>query len=462
MQRVFVLDKNQQPIMPCHPARARKLLASGKAAVFRQFPFTIVLNSRETGETQPLNLRVDPGSKTTGLALVLQGKTGDQCVWGANLNHRGQQIKDALEKRRAIRRSRRNRKLRYRKPRFLNRTRPKGWLPPSVQSRVDNLETWSRKLKRFAPVSAIQVETVRFDTQLIENPTLSGADYQQGDLAGWEVREYLLYRHKHTCAYCAGLTGDNILEKEHIIPKSLGGVNRLKNFVIACRTCNEDKNALHPNAWAILCHQRGDKLNLKRSSNMHQIMTGYRPSLKDAVAMNATRYAVGRALKNVSDNVTFWSGGRTKKNRTEQRYPKEHWVDAACIGERGNQVKITLDTPLIISAKGHGSRQMCRVNKYGFPRTKAKEFSSVKGFQTGDMVKAKVTSGKKTGTYFGRVAVRKSGYFNIQSANGVTQGVAAKFCQLVHRTDGYNYSKEKAIPPTTHSENRVAVSLPKN
>ena len=461
MQRVFVLDKNQQPLMPCHPARARKLLASGKAAMFRQFPFTLILNGRETGETQPIDSRVDPGSKTTGLALVLRGKTGDQCIWGANLNHRGQQIKDALEKRRAIRRSRRNRKLRYRKPRFLNRTRPKGWLPPSVQSRVDNVEAWTKKLKRLSPVSAAQVETARFDTQLMESPTLSGADYQQGDLAGWEIREYLLYRHKHTCAYCAGLTGDPILEKEHVMPRSLGGTNRLKNLVISCRTCNVDKNNLHPNAWATLCGQRGDKLNLKRSSNMQQIMTGYRPSLKDAALMNATRYAIGRVLKTILQDVTFWSGGRTKKNRSSQRYQKEHWIDAACVGERGDTVLIKNVVPLTISAKGHGSRQMCRVNKYGFPRTTAKASSFVKGFKTGDMVKAKVTTGKKTGTHFGRVAVRKSGYFNIQSADGVVQGIAAKYCKILHKTDGYHYDRRPAIPPTTHSKNRVPVSLPK-
>ena len=322
--RVLVLDNQKQPLMPCRPARARQLLRDGKAAVFRRYPFTIVLKERQGGETQPVALNVDPGSKTTGIALVALFQRDQVAVYGQHIVHRGQQIRDALESRRTIRRSRRHRKTRYRKPRFLNRTRPAGWLPPSLMSRVYNVETWTKRLSRFVPITSANVETVRFDTQLIENPDIAGKEYQQGSLFGWELREYLLYRHQHICAYCHGLTKDLVLEKEHVTPKALGGSNRLANHVISCRECNVDKGSLHPNAWMSLCKQRGDKLNLTRARNMQRIMDGYRPSLRDAAAVNATRYAVGNSIKYIIPNTQFWSGGLTKKNRSEQGHTKDH------------------------------------------------------------------------------------------------------------------------------------------
>jgi hypothetical protein len=193
MQRVFVLDTNKQPLMPTHPAKARKLLAAGKAAVYRRYPFTIILKyAVEQPELQPVELKLDPGSKTTGVSIVAQFTRGWFVLWAANLHHRGQVVKKNLDSRRAIRRGRRTRKTRYRQPRFNNRTRPKGWLPPSLLSRVVNVEVWGGRLIRSCPLSAIQVETVRFDTQLMVNPEVSGVEYQQGELQGYEVREYLL------------------------------------------------------------------------------------------------------------------------------------------------------------------------------------------------------------------------------------------------------------------------------
>ena len=455
--RVLVLDNHKQPLMPCRPARARKLLRDGKAAVFRRYPFSIVLKERQGGETQSVALNVDPGSKTTGVALVASFQRGHVALYGQHIIHRGQQVCAALESRRAIRRSRRNRKTRYRKPRFLNRTRSAGWLPPSLMSRVYNVETWAKRLNRYTPVTLANVETVRFDTQLIENPDIAGKDYQQGSLFSWELREYLLYRHQHTCAYCHGLTKDVVLEKEHIMPKALGGSNRLANHVISCRRCNEDKGKLHPNAWVALCKQSGDKLNLTRAKNMQRIMDGYRPSLKDAAAVNATRYAIGHRIKSIIPNTHFWSGGLTKKNRSKQRYTKDHWVDAACVGQNGSAVSMECNHILTASAKGHGSRQMCRVDKYGFPRTSAKTTSVVHGFRTGDLVVANVPSGKKKGLYVGRVAVRKSGSFNIQTEIGSVQGISYKHCRITQRSDGYNFNYGAAIPPGTKVPGLLAV-----
>jgi hypothetical protein len=149
--------------MACHPARARELLRKEKAAVFRMQPFTIILKFRSDGDVQSTEFKVDPGSKTTGIALVAHFKRGYQLIWAANLEHRGQAIRLALESRRSLRHGRRGRKTRYRQARFLNRTKPQGWLPPSLQSRVDNISIWYHRLLRYVPLTLAEVETVRFD-----------------------------------------------------------------------------------------------------------------------------------------------------------------------------------------------------------------------------------------------------------------------------------------------------------
>ena len=414
--------------MPTYPARARKLLKIGKAAVYRRYPFTIILKyAVDAPQTQSAQLKIDPGSKTTGISIVAQFTRGWVVLWAANLTHRGQAIKLNLEKRRAVRRSRRHRNIRYRKPRFNNRTRPKDWLPPSLQSRVDNVYHWAKKLQRNIPITSIQVETVRFDTQKMENPEISGVEYQQGELVGYEVREYLLEKWGRKCAYCD--VKDKPLEVEHITARSRGGTNRVSNLTLACKPCNGDKG--NRPIEEFLAH---DPARLKR------ILAQAKAPLKDAAAVNATRYATGGALKSLGLPVSFWSGGRTKHNRVRQGYDKDHWIDAVCVGETGGKVHIpeTLQ-PLQIKAMGRGSRQMCQVDKYGFPRTKPKQFKRVKGFQTGDIVKATAPKGKKAGVHTGRVAVRTKGSFRVGSVDGINW----KYCKLLHRMDGYGYENTR-------------------
>lgn len=99
--------------MPCKSARARKLLSTGKAAVFRRYPFTIILKDRAGGDAQLLAIKIDPGSKTTGISLNAEFVQGSTSVFGAHIQHRGDQIKEALAGRRAIRGGRRSRKTRY-------------------------------------------------------------------------------------------------------------------------------------------------------------------------------------------------------------------------------------------------------------------------------------------------------------------------------------------------------------
>ena len=170
-------------------------------------------------------------------------------------------------------------------------------------------------------------------------------------------------------------------------------------------------------------------------------MSQVKRPLKDAAAVNATRYRIGNDLKAIGIPVSFSSGGLTKFNRCQQGYPKEHWIDAACVGTNGSKVFIPKNLrPLQIKACGRGSRQMCRVNRYGFPRTGPKKEKRIHGFQTGDLIKAIVTKGKKIGTYLGRVAVRKTGNFNITMLKKTIQGINYRYCTLLQKTDGYSYA----------------------
>ncbi len=429
MQRVFVVSSTRQHLMPCTPARARMLLTEKKAAVLNRYPFTIILKDRADGDTQPIEFKTDPGSKLTGVALIAEyAKRGKTVVFAAEIHHRGQAIKKALDSRRSIRRSRRNRKTRYRAPRFDNRTRPEGWLPPSLMSRVYNTMTWAQRLQRLAPLTSVAVETVRFDMQKMVNPEISGVEYQQGTLAGFEVKQYLLQKWGHRCAYCG--TGNIPLQIEHIIPKSRGGTDRVSNLTLSCEDCNQRKNNLTAVEFG---HPEVQKQALM--------------PLKDAAAVNATRYAIGNTLKSLGLPVTFWSGGRTKFNRNQQGYPKAHWIDAACVGESGAHVKLDSNMAVLqVKACGHGCRQMCRMDKFGFSRTSAKSTRVVEGFRTGDLVKASVPTGKKTGIHVGKVAVRTSGYFNVSSTAGVVQGISYKHCSVIHRADGYSYQSKTGAP----------------
>ena len=143
------------------------------------------------------------------------------------------------------------------------------------------------------------------------------------------------------------------------------------------------------------------------------------------------------------------SGGLTKYNRVKLGFPKAHWRDAACVGKSTPQeLCVKGVTPLLITAMGHGSRQMCRMNKRGFPRTGPKAARRVKGFQTGDIVRAVVLTGKYAGRYTGRVAVRRSGSFDVTTANAKVQGISYRFCSALHCCDGYDYRKGgAAFPP---------------
>jgi len=416
--------------MPCSEKRARLLLERGRARVHKMLPFTIRVVDRlaEDSEFQALRVKLDPGSKTTGIALVRETENDGVAVVNLfELMHRGRQISEALTARRGHRRLRRSH-LRYRAPRFDNRgNKQRGWLAPSLQHRVDTTLAWVNRLERLAPVSAISTELVRFDMQALENPEIEGVQYQQGTLAGYEVREYLLEKWKRTCAYCDAR--DVPLQIEHIQPKAKGGSNRISNLTLACPVCNAKKAALPIEVFLA-----------RQPERLKRIQAQARRPLKDAAAVNSTRWALVNLLKMTGLAVETASGGRTKFNRHQLGIPKTHALDAACVGVVNSIVDWQKPT-LCIKAMGRGSYQRTRLDKFGCVRGYLTRSKNIRGFQTGDMVRATVTKGKKTGSYSGRVAVRASGSFNIQTRNGLVQGVHSRYCTVVQRGDGYGYSQ---------------------
>jgi 5-methylcytosine-specific restriction endonuclease McrA len=424
--RTFVLDKNLKPLDPCHPARARELLKKGRAKVFKRYPFTIVLQDRilEDSVTHCHRIKIDPGSKTTGIAVV-QEQTG-RVTNALEIAHRGQQIKDALESRRSLRRGRRNRKTRYRKPRFLNRTRKTGWLPPSLDSRIANIETWVRRIIKVCPVTAISQELVRFDLQQFQNPEISGVEYQRGELFGFEIKEYLLQKWNRKCAYC-GVT--NVpFEVEHILAKSKGGSNRVSNLCLSCHSCNQAKGS-----------KPVEEFLKKKPEILQRILAQAKTPLKDAAAVNATRWELYRRLQLTGLPVELGSGGRTKFNRQTRGIEKQHWTDAACVGESTPE-RLLLNSvkPLLIKAKGHGRRQRCGTDRFGFPIRHAPAQKLFMGFQTGDLVRANVLTGKYAGSYTGRIAIRFRPSFKL-TARDKCFDVHPKHLTTIHKADGYEY-----------------------
>ena len=444
---VFVLDKRKRPLMPCSEKRARLMLERGRARVHRMVPFTIRLVDRraEGSAVQPVRVNLDPGSKVTGMALVRESEAVDattgevrnarMVLWLAEIQHRGSAIRDQLTARRAFRRRRRG-NLRYRAPRFLNRTKPDGWLAPSLQHRVDTILTWVRRLRRWAPVTALSQELVRFDTQALQNPEIAGTEYQQGTLFGYEVRGYLLEKWHRQCVYCD-------IEQvpftiDHVHPKSLGGSDRVSNLTLACFPCNKRKGAQDVRVFLAHDPERLARIEKQRTA-----------SLKDAAAVNSTRWALYERLKTTGLAVEVGSGGRTKWNRSRLGVPKAHCLDAVCVGHV-DTVEHWRQPVLSIKATGRGSYQRTRLTRHGFPRGYLTRSKSAFGFQTGDMVKALVTTGKKAGTYLGRVAIRASGSFNIQTATGLVQHVHHRFCTRVQRGDGYGYIWTLLHPALNH------------
>jgi 5-methylcytosine-specific restriction endonuclease McrA len=373
---VFVLDKHKKPLMPCTPRRARLLLEQKRAVVHRLSPFTIRLKDREvaTCTLQPVVLKLDPGSRISGMALARVEAMPDgevhHALHLAELAHRGEGVREALRKRAA---RRRQANLRYRPPRFANRRRKGRWLPPSLESRIGNVRTWARRYQRWVPISRIEVERVRFDTHLMHNPEVTGVLYQQGERAGWELRAYLLVKYDYCCAYCK--KRDVPFELDHIRPKGRGGSDRASNLCLACHECNQAKG------------------NRTAQEFGHpEVEAQAKAPLVDAAAVNATRYRLVEELGALGLPIGTWTGGRTRWNRARCGIEKTHALDALCVGEVAG-VQAGHHRTLLITAKGRGQYRRTNVDAHGFPNGYLMRQKQVLGFKTGDRVVAMVPEG---------------------------------------------------------------------
>ena len=299
--------------------------------------------------------------------------------------------------------------------------------------------SWVGRLRSWAPVTAVHVEKVAFDTHALSaGRPLEGVEYQQGTLAGYEVREYLLEKWGRACAYCGA---QNVpLNIDHLHPRSRGGSDRISNLALACIPCNQTKNATPIQEF------------LKtRPALLAKILQQAKAPLRDAAAVNATRWALWRALDATGLPVATASGGRTKWNRSRTGAPKSHTLDALHVGDL-ETVTAWPSTVLVVKATGRGTYCRTRTDAYGFPRLRLPRTKQVKGFTTGDLVRAIVPTGKKAGVHTGRVAVRSTGSFNITTRHGTVQGIGHRHVRLLQRADGYGY--------TTHPEARDRSAFP--
>jgi N6-L-threonylcarbamoyladenine synthase len=409
---VYVINKNGQPLMPTeNHAKVRVLLKSGKAKVVKKCPFTIQLLYDSTNHTQKVTLGVDSGSRHIGISAT----TKDKVLFEADVELRND-IVDLLSTRRELRHSRRNRKIRYRKPRFDNRKRKDGWLAPSVQQKVDSHLTMIEKVRKILPISDIVAEVASFDIQKIKNPSISGAEYQQGEqLDFWNVREYVLFRDGHTCQCCKGKSKDKILNVHHIESRKTGG-DAPNNLITLCETC----------------HTGYHNGTVKLPKTIHRGM-----SFRDATFMGIMRWAFYNKLKEIYPNVSLTYGYITKHTRIENDLPKDHYIDARCIS--GNPKAVSSGEVFYYKKVRCHNRQIhkAKILKGGIKKRNQAPYE-VKGFRLYDKV---LWKGQKC-FIFGR---RSTGRMDLRLLDGthINASVGYKNLKLLNMCSNYLIEQKK-------------------
>lgn len=305
---VYVLDIDEKPLMPTtRHGKVRRLLKEGKAKVVKRCPFTIQLLYDSTRYVQEINLGIDAGSKHIGVSATTKEKE----LYAADVELRDD-IVDLISTRRECRRTRRNRKTRYRKARFNNcvSTKKAGWLAPSIKQKIQTHLTVVANVYKILPVKNLIVETASFDIQKIKNPNLSNEEYKQGEQLGfWNVREYVLFRDNHICQCCKGKSKDKILNVHHIESRKTGG-DAPNNLITLCETC----------------HKGYHNGSVKLPKTIHRGM-----SFRDATFMGIMRKSLLFELRKIYPNVKETYGYITKNTRITHSLPKDHYIDARCI-----------------------------------------------------------------------------------------------------------------------------------
>ena len=415
---VYVLSKTGQPLMPTeNHAKVRVLLKQQKAKVITNCPFTIQLLYKSTTYTEPVSLGIDAGSKHIGVSAT----TENMVLYESDVTLRND-IVDLLSARRTLRRSRRNRKTRYRKARFNNRvhSKNKGWLAPSIREKIDSHMTVVDKVCKLLPIMHIVVETASFDIQKIKNPDIGDTDYQQGEQLGfWNVREYVLFRDGHQCQCCHGRSKDPVLNVHHIESRKTGG-NAPNNLITLCETCHKG----YHNGTVIL------------PKTIHRGMR-----FKDATFMGIMRWAFYNRLKEryaakgIPTTLTY--GYITKNTRIKYGLPKEHFVDARCISGHPNVIP-PKEVFYQKKVRCH-NRQIHKltINKGGI-RKRNQAVYEVKGFRLYDAV---LWKGQKC-FIFGR---RSTGRMDLRLIDGTHINASAgyKYLKLLKKRSNYLVEQRK-------------------
>lgn len=424
---VYVLNKYGKPLMPTtRYGRVRRLLRKGLAVVVDYRPFTIQLAYDTPNGVQEVSLGVDAGTKHVGLSATTKKKV----LFEAELLLRSD-IVEKLSTRREFRRTRRNRKTRYRKARFLNRTKSKkpGWIAPSVRQKVACHIYWISRICKFLPIEKITVETAQFDTQLLKSqeqglPLPQGTDYQKGEQLGFSnVREYVLCRDGHKCQCCKGKSRDSKLHVHHIESRKTGG-NAPNNLITLCSECHAK-------------YHRGEIKLTKNASRG--------TSLRDAAVMGIMRKSVFVRLKELFGDIipcheTY--GYITKHTRIKAGLPKEHAIDARCIS--GNSGAEFDGHYWIIRKLRANNRQLHKASILnGGIRKNNQAPREVHGYRLMDSV-----------VYADRPcfvnARRQSGYFSLSDISGhvLAGSVNYKYINLINHNNSNIMEEAVLLSPT--------------
>ena len=339
---VYVLDIAGKPLIPTERhGKVRRLLREGQAHVVRLQPFSIQLDYESTTYKQEVSLGIDAGSVHIGVSATTEKKE----LFAAEVVLRTDIVKK-LASRLEMRRTRRNRKTRYRKPRFDNRRKKDGWLAPSIRNKVDSHLKVIRLVHSLLPVTKTTIEVAQFDVQKIKNDAIQGVEYQQGEQMGfWNVREYVLARDNHQCQHCKGKSGDKVLNVHHLESRKTGG-NAPNNLITLCETCHK-------------AYHRGEfELKVKRGT-----------SLRDAAVMNIMRWAVYEQAKHEFGNVHLTYGYVTKHTRIENRIEKSHCADAFCISQNVKASRLGLYLKCRCLARHTRALHVCNPKKGGVRRS---------------------------------------------------------------------------------------------